>query len=291
MSGWTARSGYPVKSSPSGYYATPRSGYLWYLDWDIESWMCQCFSWPVSLLNFIVSHFWLARDILFYPPIIPQWASLAFTDCWMCSHHPGNHLWPSALLQLSPCCDITMWYYNITFLKYPYHFPEGKVHNIFLWPHSQFPYSYYHVLGIGSNTTIGPRGRTVSASPLAGRPKRRHPRWPVCAIYRVTWDCRAIWIFLVRHGPARSPCRPLFLSQGMPIPSDLSDFLLANSEMLMWLLGNLKIDSRESRVDSPLYKGDWKLRCSHGSVGCAGDFFVPGEIAFPHVEPLSPPGL
>jgi hypothetical protein len=33
---------------------------------------------------------------------------------------------------------------------------------------------------------------------------------------------------LVQHGPDRSPCRPLSLSRGMPIPSDLSDFPPAN---------------------------------------------------------------
>jgi hypothetical protein len=39
---------------------------------------------------------------------------------------------------------------------------------------------------------------------------------------------------LVRHGPIAAqlgnlPCIPLFLSRGMPIPSDLSDFPLENS--------------------------------------------------------------
>jgi hypothetical protein len=34
---------------------------------------------------------------------------------------------------------------------------------------------------------------------------------------------------LVRHGLNRSPCKPIFLSRGMAIPLDLSDFPLANS--------------------------------------------------------------
>jgi hypothetical protein len=38
-------------------------------------------------------------------------------------------------------------------------------------------------------------------------------------------------VLLVQHGTiaAQSPCRPLFLSRGMTIPSDLGDFPLANS--------------------------------------------------------------
>jgi hypothetical protein len=48
-----------------------------------------------------------------------------------------------------------------------------------------------------------------------------------------------------------------------------------SGEMLMWWPGNLKIDSRESRGDSPLYTGDWQLRCR-----LCRRFFVPGEIAF-----------
>jgi hypothetical protein len=43
---------------------------------------------------------------------------------------------------------------------------------------------------------------------------------------RSTWP---IYIIGSTHGPDRSPCRPLFLSRGMPIPSDISDFHLANS--------------------------------------------------------------
>jgi hypothetical protein len=36
------------------------------------------------------------------------------------------------------------------------------------------------------------------------------------------------WYGMAQLRPSR-PCRPLFLSRGVPIPSDLSDFPLANS--------------------------------------------------------------
>jgi hypothetical protein len=53
------------------------------------------------------------------------------------------------------------------------------------------------------------------------------------------------------------------------------NLVMGSGEMLMWLPGNLKIDYRESRGDSPLYTDNWE-HC----VGCAGYFLVPGEIAF-----------
>jgi hypothetical protein len=50
-----------------------------------------------------------------------------------------------------------------------------------------------------------------------------------------------------------------------------------SGEMLMWLLGNLKIDYRESRGEGiPLsLHRDWQLRCR-----LCRRFFMPGEIAF-----------
>jgi hypothetical protein len=47
------------------------------------------------------------------------------------------------------------------------------------------------------------------------------------------YDTCNIYIYWFGMAQLRTsrPCRPLFLSRGMPIPSDLSDFPLANTEI------------------------------------------------------------
>jgi hypothetical protein len=97
-----------------------------------------------------------------------------------------------------------------------------------------------------------------------------------CKIVKTYWHDHSLEISenflmvpLVRRGPIRQlPCRPLFLSQGMTIPSDLSDFPLANSR------GNGMYMFEISCV-SPVFHTGGADQCRHGvwqlRIGCGWD--------------------
>jgi hypothetical protein len=83
--------------SPSGYYTTIGIFVIPIADWDI---VCvKAFASPVSPLDFIVSHFWLAY---WREEFIPQWTSGPLhSGCFNMLSPPWEPLWAACLVSLT----------------------------------------------------------------------------------------------------------------------------------------------------------------------------------------------